>query len=165
MTPQQATEMMKRKMAELDQLRLEKVPVIIGVEAVNFFKEGFQKEAKTDTSLQKWPDVKRRDPNSEWYGFSATNKKQFSPTRANDKVLTGETNELKNSIHYVVKPDRITIRSDKPYASVHQFGEPAKIFGKKAFTMKPRPFIYRSAQLEKAIRDKIIREIQKITKK
>jgi phage gpG-like protein len=162
MTPGQAAEAVKRKMAELKRFREEDVPDIIGTEAVNHFNESFVNEGFTDKGLVKWQDVKRRNPNSEWYGFSAGNKKRFSPTRASDKILTGETSELKNSIHYVVKPDRVTVRSDKPYASVHQFGEPAKVFGKKAFTMKARPFIGRSAVLENEIRNKIIREYKKI---
>lgn len=165
MKPQDAAEMLRLKIAELEKLKRDKVPLIIGVEAVNFFKEGFNKEGKTDKALVKWADVKRRDPASDWYGFSLENKNRFSNTRANDKILTGETGELRNSIRYEVKPDRVTVLSDKPYASVHQYGEPAKIFGKKAFTMKARPFIYRSEVLEKAIRDKIIREINKIKQK
>lgn len=165
MTPREALAKQKDLIANLEQFHKNKVPEIIGTEAVNHYQQSFEKEGKIDSNAEKWPDVKRRDPNSEWYGFSYIDKKkQFSPTRARDKVLTGSSGNLKRSITYIVKSDRVTIKSDSPYASVHNFGGSAKVFGKKAFTMKPRPFIYRSTQLEKAIKDKIINEIKKLLK-
>lgn len=41
---------------------------ILGVEAVNHFKESFTNEGFTDSSLEKWQDVKRRNANSSWHG-------------------------------------------------------------------------------------------------
>lgn len=41
----------------------------IGVEAVNHFKESFEKQGFTDTSLEKWEEVERRKPDSSWYEF------------------------------------------------------------------------------------------------
>ena len=184
MTPQEAAAAVKKKLAELERFRREDVPDIIGTEAVRHFNQSFVNEGATDKSLKKWPDVKRRDPASAWYGFSAGSngqnpnvearhasskkdktkigKSNFSPTRAKDKVLTGETMELKNATDYIKKPDRVTVRNDKSYAAVHNFGGQAKIFGKKAFTMKARPFIYRSEVLNKKIHDMINKGIQKI---
>jgi phage gpG-like protein len=151
------------KLAEIERFRREDLPEIIGTEAVNHYQQSFINEGKTDGSLQKWQDVKRRNPDSEWYGFSAENKKRFSPTRAQDKILTGDSKELQNAIKFTVKPDRVTIHNDKPYARVHNFGEGAKIFGKKAFKMPARPFIYLSETLNKNIHDKIVRELKAIT--
>lgn len=187
MTPQEATQAVKRKLQELERFRQQDVPDIIGTEAVRHFNQSFVNEGFTDKSLKKWPDIKRRDPSSAWYGFSLgsngqnPNKKtkakpgekdkrkpgntNFSPTRAKDKILNGETMELKNSIKYVVKSDRVTVLSNKPYASVHQFGEPAKIFGRKSFTMKARPFIGKSEVMMNKIYTKIEKGIQKIKEK
>ena len=190
MTPEEAKQRVRERMAEIERFKLEDVPDIIGTEAVNHYNESFVNEGFTDKSLKKWDNVKRRDSTSEWYGFSLgansqnPNKKalevkgtkkdkktkklgatNFSPTRAKDKILSGETMELKNAIHYVKKADRVTIRNDKPYASVHQFGETAKIFGKKSFTMKARPFIGRSAVLEANIRAKFVKELKNIIEK
>lgn len=183
MTPQQAAEAIKKKLAALERFRREDVPDIIGNEAVRHYNQSFVNEGATDKSLKKWDDVKRRNPESEWYGFSlganspktektdengkrikkdskakATN---FSPTRTKDKVLTGETNELKNATDYFKKADRVTVRNDKPYARAHNFGEQSYVFGKKAFNQKARPFIYPSAVLNKAIYDKVAREMKK----
>ena len=183
MTPQEAVAAVKKRLADLERFRREDVPDIIGTEAVRHYQQSFVNEGATDKSLKKWDDVKRRDPNSPWYGFSlgsnsakpertdesgkkiksiskakATN---FSPTRAQDKILTGETNELKNATTYVKKADRVTVRNDKPYARAHNFGELSYIFGKKAFNQKARPFIYPSAVLNKAIYDKVAKEMKR----
>lgn len=162
MTPEQLQAVIKSKMKEIEAFRREDLPDIIGVEAVNHYNENFVNEGFTDESTKKWANVERRDPASEWYGFSDTTKNRFSAARSTDKILTGETTELKNSIHYVKKSDRVTVGTDKPYAAVHQFGLPAKIFGKKEFVMKARPFIGKSKELNNAIQMKIERELKRI---
>lgn len=183
MTPKEAIDSVKKRLTDLERFRREDVPDIVGNEAVRHFSQSFVNEGATDKSLKKWDNVKRRDPESEWYGFSlgsnsakpertdkegknvkSTSKAKatnFSPTRAQDKILTGDTNDLKNATHYVKKPDRVTIRNDKPYARAHNFGEQSYIFGKKAFNQKARPFIYPSAVLNKAIYDKVAREMKR----
>lgn len=137
---------------------------IVGVEAVNHFKESFANEGFTDETLNPWKDVKRRDPSSAWYGHSGQTGK-FSPARTTAKILSGETKELQNSLTYTRINNGARITSDKPYASVHQFGGMAKIYGKKPFHMTPRPFVGKSAVLVRNINEKIKREITKIIKK
>ena len=141
----------------------EAIKDILGVEAVNHFKESFENEGFTDKTVQKWPNVKRRDPDSKWYGHSGQTGK-FSQTRTLAKILSGETGELKNSISYVKIQDGARITNATPYARVHQFGEMAKVYGKKAFQMTARPFMGFSAVLKKKIEDKITAEIKKILK-
>lgn len=174
MTPKQAQEAIRRKLAELERFRQEDMPHIIGTEAVRHYNESFVNEGATDESLVKWKDVKRRNPDSPWYGFSAGAKSprpganpeskakatNFSPTRTTDKILTGESNELKNATDYIVAPGKVTVINDKPYARVHNFGEGAVIFGKKPFKMPARPFIYVSAQLNQRILGKIKKEVK-----
>lgn len=171
-------------LSELKEFQKEQLPKIIGVEAVNHYTESFAKEGFEDNELKKWPDVKRRNSQSEWYGFSyransakpgvgkdrnmsKKDKKgltNFSPEATKNKVLTGTTSELKNSIHFTVKPDRVTVGTDKPYAAVHQFGLQAKVFGKAEFTMKARPFIGKSEILNNAIKAKCEKELKRILK-
>lgn len=136
---------------------------IIGTEAVNHYKESFQNEGFTDETLNPWKDVKRRDPKSPWYGHSGQTGK-FSAARTTAKVLTGETRELQNSITYERIPGGARIKSDKPYAAVHQFGGLAKIYGKKSFNMTPRPFIGKSAVMVRKINDKIKKEFARLLK-
>lgn len=150
------------KIAELKQFASgEDVKDIVGVEAVNHFKDSFRNEGFTDETLNPWKDVKRRDPASPWYGHSGQTGR-FSAERTTAKILTGETRELQNSITYTRIPGGARIRSDKPYAAVHQFGGMAKIYGKKQFNMTPRPFIGKSAVLNNKIKEKIKREFKRI---
>ena len=183
MTPDEMQKRIHEHLAEIKKFQEEQLPKIIGVEAVNHYTESFVNEGFEDKEVKKWPDVKRRNPANEWYGFSyrsnsakpdavetqhAASKKKgftnFSPEATKNKVLTGSTSELKNSIHFTVKPDRVTVGTDKPYAAVHQFGMPAKVFGKAEFTMKPRPFIGKSEVLNDAIKAKCEKELKRILK-
>ena len=144
-----------QKMDEINQyIEGDEIRDMFGVEAVNHFKQSFLNEGFTDETLEKWPDVVRRDPASPWYGHSGQTG-EFSKARTAAKVLSGETRELANAISYVRTPEGAKITNDKPYASVHQFGLPAKIYGKKSFVMKPRPFIGKSVVLKNKIEDNV----------
>lgn len=164
MTPDQFKQAIAEKMEEIQRYREEDLPHVVGKEAVDHYQDSFMQEGFTDKTLQKWKEVERRKPESPWYGFSTLNKGNFSQARSTDRILTGETNELRNSIDYTINPGRVTVGTDKVYASVHQFGQGAKIFGKKSFTMKARPFIGKSEVLMKAIQAKIERYLEKIFK-
>ena len=105
--------------------------------------------------------MKRREPTSPWYGHSGQTGK-FSNARTSSKILSGETKELQNSITFDHIAYGARIKSDKPYAAVHQFGGLAKIYGKKEFNMTPRPFIGKSAVLVSNINKKIKKEFIRI---
>ncbi len=154
----------KAKMDEIQTFVREDVPDIIGVEAVNFFKESFDKQAFAGGG-EPWPEVERRNPESPWYGFSAGSKKNFSQASTTAKILHGETGELRNAISFRTEPGKTIITNDKPYAAVHNFGGPAKIFGKKPFVMKQRRFMGYSDALQLRIDEKIYREMTNILKK
>lgn len=153
---------------------------IMGVEAVNHYKESFANEGFTDETLDKWDDVSRRDPSSPWYGhsgFSSGGKKKrikksdttlvgnFSQARATAKILHGETSELRNGIYYEATERGVKIISPTKYGRVHQFGLQSKIYGKGTFTQKARPFMGYSKVLKGNIEDKIKRELINIIKK
>lgn len=135
-------------------LKSDEIKDVIGREAQDHFKESFVNEGFTDESLEKWPDVKRRDSESEWYGHSGQDGK-FSSTRTTAKILTGESGDLGRTINFVRTERGVRVFSEKPYARVHNFGGMAKIYGKKAFQMLARPFIGRSVTLVRRIEDKI----------
>lgn len=136
---------------------------IIGVEAVNHYKESFQNEGFTDETLNPWKDVQRRNPSSRWYGHSGQTGK-FSQARTTAKILSGETRELQNAITYRHIAGGVRVSNDKPYASVHNYGGRAKIYGKKEFQMPKRQFIGRSAVMVSKINDKIKRRMIDILK-
>ncbi|MHC1780046.1 MAG: phage virion morphogenesis protein [Bacteroidales bacterium] len=142
----------------------EDIKDILGIEAVNHYKESFDNEGFKDSdTVKKWPEVKRRDPESKWYGHSGQTGK-FSQARTLAKILTGETGELKNAISYVKIENGVRVANPKPYAKVHQEGLPAKIYGKKVFQMPARPFIGPSKLLVQNISDKILKEIKRLLK-
>lgn len=152
------------KMKRLEEFtQSEDIKTIIGVEAVRHYRGSFDNEGFTDEYINPWRDVKRRDPQSPWYGHSGQ-LGRFSTERTTSPILTGETKELRNSITYKYLRNGVRVLSDKPYAAVHQYGMPAKIYGRKSFTMPKRPFIGKSKLLVRNINDKIKRELIKIIK-
>lgn len=134
---------------------------ILGVEAVNHYKESFQNEGFTDETLNPWKDVQRRNQQSKWYGHSGQTGK-FSQARTTAKILSGETRELQNSTTYKYIPGGVRVSNDKPYAAVHNYGGMAKIYGKKEFQMPKRQFIGKSAVMVSKINAKIKREFKRI---
>ncbi len=141
-------------------LKSDDIKDILGVEAVNHFKSSFDNEGFEDKNVKKWDNVKRRDPLSVWYGHSSK-KKGFSNAAATNKILKGETNELREANTYRRTRKGVVVLNSKKYARVHQFGGKAYIYGKKQFTMKARPFMGQSDVLNKKIRAKLVRELKK----
>lgn len=133
----------------------------IGREAVLHFKKSFDNEGFTDEVINPWKEVERRKPDSPWYGHSGQTP-NFSPERAMSNILTGETGLLRESITFKYLPNGVRVSSEMPYAAVHQYGLPAKIYGKKPFKMPARPFIGKSKALIRKINQKIQRELIKI---
>lgn len=136
---------------------------ILGTEAIEHFRESFKNEGFTDETLSKWPEVERRKDDSEWYGHSGQTGK-FSAARTTAKILTGETNELHNAFSYVHTEAGVKVINDKPYANVHQSGLPAKIYGKKSFTMLRRQFVGRSKVMVQKINAELKNRILEILK-
>lgn len=147
-----------QRMEEVDNfLRGDDVKDIMGIEAVNHFKQSFTNEGFTDSTLEKWAEVERRKPGSPWY-----KKGRAGATR---KILSGETKLLAESIKYVYVSGGVRISNYTSYAAVHQFGGSAKIFGKTPFQMKARPFMGKSRVLKENIENIITDEIKNILAK
>lgn len=153
-------------------------PTVIGVEAVNHFKESFQKQGFTDAGLKKWDDVKRRDPDSSWHGFkykskiARPNKKRknedsttnYAPSAAGRPILSGETQELMQSISWEKHGRGALITAATPYAQVQNEGGDIKIFGKTPAKIKARQFMGQSIILKRKITKEITNDIKKILK-
>ena len=137
---------------------------IVGTEAVNHYKESFANEGFTDETLEKWPDVKRRNKESEWYGHSGQTGK-FSQARTTALILSGETGELKEATTYVKTETGVRVSNEKKYARVHNFGEMARIYGKKEFQMLARQFIGPSVVMVEKIKAELKKKFVEILKK
>jgi phage gpG-like protein len=108
-----------RRLAEAQRYFDNDVPVVIGVEAVNHFKESFQNEGFTDSSLKKWDSRKTKRVNG-----------------TNAQKILSKSGELGDSIDYRIEGDTVVIYSDKPYAQIHNEG------GTIAVTDKMRAFFW-----------------------
>ena len=155
---------------------------IIGTEAVNHFTENFDNQSFDG---KKWKDVQRRDPSSSWYGFKygaktatpsnhakrkGTKKPykarksnavtNFSPTATKTPILSSQRSELENSITFQVKgAKKVSIVSDKDYASIHNEGGNVKVFGKASAKIPERQFIGNSKRLEQKIKKALLKKL------
>ena len=135
----------------------EVLPDLIGIEAVNHFKDGFQNEGFTDKSLEKWTEVKRRKGNGKGADILR-------------KILTGKTGNLHDSINYDIEPERVVISANpmntgagSNYAAAHNFGTANA--GRNHNTVIPRrKFLDHSQMLNQKIIARIERYINAILK-
>lgn len=160
MTQEEFIEHLRQTNEEFRKYFDEELPIIVGVEAVNFFKESFQNEGFTDETLEPWEEVKRRiDP------------KRPNHAEASRKILTGETGDLGRSIEYTQEPGQVTIiadttgvGSDKDYAAAHNEGTTTAGRNRNV-TIPKRQFIGPSKTLDKKIKEESEKDMDKILKK
>jgi phage gpG-like protein len=160
MTPEQFLQHLIDSETEFKRYFDNDLPTIVGVEAVNFYKESFQNEGFTDETLERWQDVKRR-----------TEPTRPDHAAASRKILTGNTGDLGRSISYKPEPGQATIiadttqaGSDKDYAAPHNEGTTTAGRGNKT-TIPKRQFIGESATLNRKLDEIIEKEIKKILEK
>lgn len=136
---------------------------VIGTESVKHFRESFRNQGFTDNNLSKWPDVKRRDPNSSWYGFKYGNKRNFSDAATRRPILS-DTKELEESINYRVNTSarKVIVSSDKIYAKIHNEGGTVRVFGKASAKMPKRQFMGDSKALVRKLEKEIINDLNNI---
>jgi phage gpG-like protein len=164
---------LKEKINKLKKYVETHVPTIVGVEAVNHFKESFDKGGFTGDSFQPWENSKRRDSSSKWYGFQYKGEKQVkgakkantSEAAKSRPTLTGESLELANAIDWIKTGNTIKIIASKAYSKIHNEGGTMKVFGKATTTMPKRQFIGASSVLKAKIEKIIEKDIKKILDK
>jgi hypothetical protein len=120
----------------------------------NFRNQGFDGN--------KWQDVQRRNPNSEWY-------KRGTQSDRGRAILQGKRSgrlrkDVENSVKTGVKNSNLsyTLVVNNPYAIVHNEGLTAKIYGKKTFKMPKRQFVGMTNTLNKKLLNKIASKLSKI---
>ena len=147
------------------------LPIVIGKIAVDHFRGNIRKGGFVNRGLHKWKDVKRRDPNSPWYGFEYKGEKRtslrFTRDRKTGKTkrskkqrtlnyshaattrqpLTSKRMGLHNSLGYKTSPGKVTVVSDRPYAEVQNSGGTIKVFGKHPVKLEGRQFAGESHEL------------------
>lgn len=166
----------------------QELPRLVAKEARDHFRDNFRQGGFVNGGLHKWADVKRRDPNSGWYGFeykgekrtsykfkrdkatgkTVKDKKQkklnFSPTATQRPVLLSKRGELMRSIDAHPGNGEVIVTSDKPYAAIHNEGGTIKVFGKHPVKLPKRQFIGESRELDEKIINLAEQEIDRILK-
>lgn len=154
-----------RNMAnEIDNYMDNVFPIEASVIVETFVQDNFLQEGFVNNGLQPWQDVKRRDPQSPWYGFQPLNKAQFSQVRATDPILK-DTGELFDATKVTTGRGEVIVSNDKPYAAIHNEGGTAYVFGKTPFQMPQRQFIGHSKELDESIIENIENGINDIVNK
>jgi phage gpG-like protein len=164
-----------QKLNQINKYVEKDVPVVVGVEAVNHFKESFTNEGFTDKSFVKWQERK---------------SKRFGST--NSQPILSQSGELADSIDFRIEGDTVVIYTDKPYAEIHNEGGTIEVTAQmkkyfwsqwhmakemedeemmsqfkamalaKQIKIQQRQFIGESEALNQRITDKILRELQNI---
>jgi phage gpG-like protein len=107
MNHKQFSIMLSKKGQQIEEFINHDLPIIIGKNAVDLFKQNFQNESFFGN---KWKDVKRRlNP-------------RITGARATRKILTGDTANLGRSIRYKTQGSAVIIYSDLKYAAAHNEG-------------------------------------------
>lgn len=177
---------LRGRLGAINKLLTRDLPTIIGHEAREHFTDNFRRGGFVDGGLKQWPDVKRRDPASPWYGFEYRGERRTSYAFSRDKItgktyrakkqkrlnyseaatkltpLTSKRNRLMNSLRSRTQAMSAVIYTSIPYAKVHNEGGKAKVFGKRSFTMPRRQFMGHSAELDRQVHTEIDRRIDDI---
>ena len=163
------------------------LPRIAGKMAVDEFRENFRRQGFRNNGIMPWPDVRRRDKSSPWYGFqykgerrtsvryirdrktgktrrSKTQRKlNFSNAATRRGILIGPGANLMNSISVRERsPSQVIVGTDLPYAEVHNEGGYIRVFGKAVRKLPKRQFIGESRELMDEIEKKYLKDIDRI---
>ena len=149
MTPEEFEKQLSNMATHIQTAITNELPEVVGKIAVDFFKEGFQEEGFTDTSIDKWQEVNRRKPGYKGKGHRT------------NKILTGgkdlgESIEWKDSA-----PGEVIIYSDKEYAAAHNEGT-TTAGRNRSVTIPKRQFMGHSHELDKQITAEIDKKMKEI---
>jgi len=111
MTPEQFISKLSRMSPQIAGYVNNDLPRHAGKIAVDHFKENFVKGGFVDHGLDKWQTPKRFDASSKF-------------ARSKYGTLLSARKELYNSITFDARRGMVVIRSDKPYAKLHNEGGP-----------------------------------------
>lgn len=148
MTPQEFVNKLKKQADEIRTLVDRTLPVKVGNEAVEHFKENFERGGFVDNGLNKWLPAKRL---SSKYG-----------DKKNKTLLSGR-NHLRDSIEAEPISGGVKIVNRVEYAAAHNEGTNNAGRGRNV-TIPKRQFIGDSKELDGKIREIIDKEIEKRTK-
>jgi phage gpG-like protein len=141
-------------------------PAVIGVEAVNFYRESFHNEGFTDKTLEKWealknPPKRKGKANSKSFVSRTGRKVEYD---SNHRKILVDTGNLSRSLKRDVEKGRVTVQAEAfskkgfNYAPVHNWGD-------EKINVPQRQFVGPSQTLDKRIREELQKEVNRILRK
>ena len=163
---------------EVEAFLRDDLPRIVAKEAVDEFRENFDRQGFRNNGVQRWPEVKRRMPNSPWYGFHYKGERRSEKERKKKgkkrklnyslkytkyDILRVTANLYRSVTSFEVSPERVEIGSDLPYAQVQNDGGYIRVFGKARVKLPKRQFIGESQELMDDLEKILIQQIDNLT--
>ena len=142
-----------------------KLPRIIEVEGLRFISKNFRDQGFNDTGLRKWKKRKTRDANGKDLTRYRTSRvgtrgslNRYGSRLKGRAILVGQEtggDKLKNSFRANRNSRKVSFITYKKYAKRHNEGEDG---------MPQRQFMGKSAYLDKQIKKKLTKELDKLFK-
>lgn len=159
MSPEQFAIYLKNLRIDINR-EIDDMAIIAGKQAIDFFKESFQKEGFTNGGFKKWPEVNRRGANGH---------KPASGARGSRKILTDSGNLGEAFDYEKTGPGEVTVSNTAEtkngfiYGTVHNTG--VSDAGRGRNTVIPqRQFMGESDELNEIIEKEIERKLKDIFK-
>lgn len=109
MTPQEFARRLRENRKALSRLIHKDAPKLVGVKALNFFREGYRRGGYVDGGFHPWPPTRRQRSGLP----GAANR--YGP-------LLSKRNRLFSATRYTAGDASVTVFNDTPYAQVHNEG-------------------------------------------
>lgn len=142
-------------------------PRSVGVEGEQHFKESFHNEGFTDTTLQKWQEVKRRTEIEQKLVLKqgkTRRSQKYTKAERTRQILTGESGELGESIRWEADYNKVAFQTDVPYAQAHNEGTTNAGRNHKV-TIPKRQFMGPSQQLSDRLKKELEQYLNAIFRK
>lgn len=151
------TDSLKNIADRFDRMKVD-LPLTLGNEGQNFFRESFDKQEFVDESPKPWTQVQRRIPGTPEYKYPKT--KQLSRRVSAILVRTGKLRQAVNNSLKIHTWNEIVFNVPLKYAPVHNYG----LVMKNGSPMPQRQFMGHSHVLIQRLGDKIRTALSRLHK-
>lgn len=151
------TDSLKNIADNFDRMKID-LPLTLGNEGQNFFRQSFDRQEFIDQSPEKWQQVQRRIPGTPEYKYPKT--RQLSRRVTAILVRTGKLRQAVNNSLKEHSWDGIVFIVPLKYAAVHNYG----LTMKNGSPMPQRKFIGHSAVLIERLGGKIKSALNRLHK-
>ena len=159
MTPEEFKRQLSAIKKDMSRFIQKGAPAIAAAKSASMFRQNFQREHFFG---ERWKEVQRRMQSIK--RGKKTVKNNAKGADRSRKILTGKTGNLGRSIKVRIQTSEAEVFSDAPYARVHNEGLTSGR-GRGKFRMPRRRFIGQHPKVDRAVRDTLQTELNKILAK